>query len=115
MLSALCLTVFTTGCVKTETVIVERRVATLPPKYLYDAEPVPQVPDGIPASERTAYLLEAFASRGDVIKRDRVQADLMDKWVESVRKIFPDAVVQPLDSIEGDTDEPKSADNSNTE
>jgi hypothetical protein len=39
----------------------------------------------------------------------------MDKWVESVRKIFPDAVVQPLDSIEGDTDEPKSADNSNTE
>lgn len=85
-----------TGCVRTETVIVTETVPAIPPTYLYDAERVPEVPDGLPPEERTAHLLEAFAARGDAIKRDQTQAQKMEKWVQEIRKLYPKALEHPL-------------------
>lgn len=98
------------GCVKTETVVVTKQVATLPPAYLYDAEPIPAVPDNVPPKERTGYLLEGYASRGDALKRDQKQEKLMQQWVEKIRQLYPESVVDPLDSVENDADTPEAAD-----
>lgn len=85
-----------TGCVKTETVIVEKTVAAIPPDYLWDAEPVPEVPTGVPPEERTNYLLEAYASRGDTIKRDQKQEALMRRWVDEIKRLYPGSAEKPL-------------------
>ena len=106
---ALCLTAFTTGCVKTETVVVTKTIAAIPPRYLYDSEPVPEVPDGVPPEERTEYLLEAFASRKDVIRRDQKQEVLMDEWVEAMRKLYPGSVEQPLPDSNAATNAPQDS------
>lgn len=64
------------------------------------------MPDNIPADERTAYLLEAYAARGDAIKRDQEQADLMRTWVDEVRKLYGEELNQPLTDVEPDPDAP---------
>lgn len=97
-----------TGCVKTETVVVTKTVATIPPEYLYDSERLPTVPADVPASERTVYVLEAFASRGDVIKRDQKQGGLMQKWVDEIRALYPETIVHPLGSVEDQSDFPEN-------
>ena len=100
--------IFMTGCVKTETVIVTKNVAALPPEYLYSAEYIPSVPEGVPENERTAYLLEAYASRGDALKRDQEQAELFKRWVQEVRKIYPESVEHPLPDLKAETDNPET-------
>ena len=98
-----------TGCVKTKTVIVTKVVATIPPEYLYSAEPLPDVPAGVPPEERTAYLLEAYASRGDVIRRDQNQQELMRKWAERILQLYPQSVGEPLPEVEAEPSAPQRA------
>ena len=69
-------------------------MAVIPPEYLYDSEPLPVVPAGLLPEERTEYLLESHASRGDVIKRDQGQERLMKEWVDKVRQIYPEVRVE---------------------
>lgn len=106
-LIALCLILFMSGCVKTETVVRTKEVAAIPPVYLCQAEPKPVVPEGIPANERTDYLLEAYASRGDALDRVAQRAALFNKWVEEIKKLYPDSVEKPLEDLEAEADDPK--------
>ena len=79
----------------------------IPPTYLYDSEALPEVPEGLSAEERTAYLLEAYASRGDVIKRDQTQEQKMELWVQEIRKLYPKAIEHPLPDSEAGADGPQ--------
>ena len=112
--TALCLTVFMTGCGTTETVVVTKTVPALPPAYLYDSEALPRVPAGLPASDRTSALLDAFAARGDVIKRDQKQKTLMDNWIEEIRKLYPEAVEHPLNDVKAEPGTPEESDSDGT-
>lgn len=107
ILGALCLTLFMTGCVKTETVIRTKEVAVIPPAYLCVAEAKPTVPDGVPADERTDYLLEAYASRGDALDRAAARAEKFAQWVEGIKKLYPDSIENPLNDIEPGADDPE--------
>lgn len=98
---------FISGCVKTETVIVEKKVAAIPPTYLWDSEPLPEIPAGLEPDERTGYLVEGYASRGDVIRRDKEQEALMRKWEAQIKKLYPETLVHPLDEVEPESDAPQ--------
>lgn len=98
--------IFTTGCVKTETIVEEKKIGTLPPPYLYEAETLPSVPADVPVEERAAYLLEAYASRKDVIERDHRKFERMAEWVQRIRELYPDSVVEPLQDPEPSTENP---------
>lgn len=106
-LLVLCLMSFIAGCGTTETITVTRKVGTLPPGYLYQKEPVPSVPEGVPPDQRTDYLLEGYASRGDAIRRANARAARMALWVEYIRKLYPETTVQPLPKGEGSADNPE--------
>lgn len=106
-LIALCLILFMSGCVKTETIIRVQEVAVLPPAYLCEAEPKPMVPEGLPADERTDYLLEAYASRGDAMDRAAERAALFDKWTKAIKELYPGSVEKPLEDLEAEADDPK--------
>lgn len=106
-LSALCLTLFMTGCVKTETVIRTQEVAAIPPAYLCIAEAKPVVPENAPPEERTDALLEAYAARGDVIDRNAKQAAVFQRWVELIKAIYPDSIEKPLEDLEAEAGDPE--------
>lgn len=106
-MSVLCLTVFMTGCVRTEYVTVIKEVATAPPKYLYVDEVKPAVPEGVPPSERLEYLLEAYASRGDALDRCSVRSGGMEDWVREIRALYPDTAVKDFSAGGGTPDEPE--------
>lgn len=106
-LSALCLILFMSGCVKTEYIIRTQEVAVLPPNYLYVQETKPAVPGELPSDERTDYLLEAYASRGDAIDRANKRAALIRQWVEGVKRLYPESIEQPLEDLEAETNNPE--------
>lgn len=106
---ALCLTTFISGCVKTETVIVTKTVGTLPPPYLYAPEKVPEVPPGLAPGERTAYLIEGYASRGDALKRANGRFETLEDWVERIRELYPETVVEPVPEGEQTTNAPEGS------
>ena len=82
-----------TGCAKTEYVKQEVEVATVPPASLYESAPIPSVPEGVPPEERTDYLLEAYASRGDELKRSNERSRGLANWVELIQKLYPETKV----------------------
>lgn len=105
--TALCLTAFISGCVKTETIVEIKEVGTLPPAYLYEREPIPSVPAGLTVEERTNYLLDAYAARKDALERCTVRAQGVESWVQMVKELYPASVVKPLDKVEPEPDDPK--------
>lgn len=84
-------------------------MATIPPAYLWDSEATPEIPPGLSPEERTAYLVEGFASRGDVIRRDQKQEALMHQWEKRIRELYPEVLVHPLDEVEPKPDAPQQA------
>lgn len=109
-LSALCLTLFMSGCGKTETIIRTQEVAVLPPNYLYVQEVKPTVPAGLPPDKRTDHLLDAYASRGYAIERSNKRAELIRQWVEGVKRLYPESEEKPLDELndlEAEPDDPE--------
>lgn len=106
-MSALCLTTFISGCVRTEVLTVTKTVAAVPPAYLWDSESLPTVPDGLPPTARTEALLDAYAARKDVILRDQQQEQLMRQWVEKIREVYPGSFEYPLEPLPEGTEQRK--------
>ena len=89
-----------TGCETTEYVKQTEEVATVPPQALYEAEPIPSVPEGVPPDERTEYLLDAYAARGDALKRARERSEGMASWVDMIKKLYPNTRVEDLRPVD---------------
>lgn len=96
-----------TGCGTTETIVKTEIVPAIPPSYLWDSERLPQVPEGVPPEERTDYLLESYASRGDVIKRDQKQEERMRAWEEAIKRLYPNALAHPFPEAEEAANDPE--------
>lgn len=113
-MSALCLTIFISGCVKTETVIVTKTVGTLPPPYLYTPETLPELPAGLAPSERAAFFVEAYASRGDAITRANSRVQRLQEWVRHIESLYPGSTVEPLPEAGKTASDPESGGSGDT-